>query len=363
MTFDSRIASFIFTTAALQTLTDQEKQAVYASPLWPIVMEIRNTTLREDKSARVFIHRIDIQYNAVIQILLTNEAGMNMFAVARGSGEFHVRSSASMDSHPDYIWGGTTLISSQRPEYVRQQIRKSSSTVSSAIRAVLVITDKHYNSIVNRTVIGYLTSKSNRGSTGHPTIGPIYSHAEATYMIQVAMGERTFGSLPDTFKHEYTRKYETYVAARDKWYSGINEAKTIFGHDKWMIGISHTSKSSLTQIVVGKVRAEGIVKWIDQTRDNFGGGESFFPIDAYDFKVYPSVDYIEEPIRKELDMRLTMLNIYRGVDTDPWAAETYISKSTSYADSIPPVFWGDARATAYWNGSGNTMWLLVDTYE
>lgn len=363
MTTDA-IASLVFTTAALQSMSEQEKQAIYASPMWPIVMEIRNLTLKEDKSPSVFIHRTDYTVSYRLkQILLTNAAGITVCIVADSVGEFHIRNTSSVDAHPDHVWQGATIITSKRVDYIRQQIKKLGSAVRNTIEHSVVIADGHYRDVVSQTVIGYVGSKNSRSGINQPILRSSYDHVESTYLAQVAMGECTFDSLPETFKTEYTRKYEIYVKDRDKWLSAVDKAKTMFSHDKWMVGISQASTGRPTQIVIGKVRTGKIIEWLDGVLKQFNVPHTIIEVGTEDFKVYASVDHIEEPLRKALDMRLTMLNIYRGLETDPWRAEIYLPKFTSYADNIPPVYWDDARVTGYWMGSQRTMWLMVDTYE
>jgi hypothetical protein len=363
MTTDA-IASLVFTTAALQSMTDQEKQAIYASPMWPIVIEIRNLTLRlEDNAPRVFIHRTDYTVSYRLkQILLTNAAGITVCAVAYGSGVFQIRNSTAVDSHPDHVWQGAEVIGSKRVDYIRQQIKKLGSAVRNTIKHSVDIADGYYRDVVSRTVIGYVGSKNGRESIGQPVFRSTYDHVESTYLTQVAMGERTFDSLPETFKTGYMQRYEAYAKARDKWLSAVDKAKTMFSHDKWMIGISQDVTGKPTQIVIGKVRTGKVTAWLDDVLNQFNVSH-IIEVDTEDFKVYASVDHIEEPLRKALDMRLTMLNIYRGLETDPWRAEIYLPKFTNYADNIPPVYWDDARVTGYWMGPQRTMWLMVDTYE
>lgn len=364
MTTDA-IANLVFTTAALQSMSEQEKQAIYASPMWPIVMEIRNLTLKEDKSPSVFIHRTDYTSTYRLkQILLTNAIGMIVCIVADSVGEFHIRNTSSVDCHPDYIWQGATIISSKRVDYVRQQIKKLGSAVRNTIEHSVIIADRHCKEMVSQTVIGYVGSKNSGNGINQPVFRSSYDHTESTYLAQVAMGECTFDSLPETFKTEYTRKYEIYVKARNEWLSAVDKGKTMFSHDKWMIGISQASTGKPTQIVIGKVRTGKIIEGLNDALKQFNTGSHVgFDADTEDFKVYASVDHIEESLRKALDMRLTMLNIYRGLETDPWTAEIYLPKFTSYADNIPPVYWDDARVTGYWTGLQSTMWLMVDTYE
>lgn len=365
MTTRDSIANLIFTTAALQSMSEQEKQAVYASPMWPIVMEIRNLTLKEDKSPSVFIHRTDYTSTYRLkQILLTNAIGMIVCVVAYGNEVFQIRNTSSVDAHPDHVWQGAEVIGSKRVDYIRQQIKKLGSAVRNTIEHSVVIADGHCKAMVSGTVAGYLGSKNSRNGIGQPVFRSNYDHTESTYLVQVAMGECTFDSLPETFKFGYMKRYETYVKARNEWLSAVDKGKTMFSHDKWMIGISQASTGKPTQIVIGKVRTGKIIEGLNDALKQFNTGSHVgFDADTEDFKVYASVDHIEEPLRKALDMRLTMLNIYRGLETDPWTAEIYLPKFTSYADNIPPVYWDDARVTGYWTGLQRTMWLMVDTYE
>lgn len=150
----------------------------------------------------------------------------------------------------------------------------------------------------------------------------------------------------------FTTKYDEYCTKRDS-YNG--DMQSMFGREKWVIGVSKHEQSTNCLYHVMAINAAPLI-------DSLTGIKTLYdyewqPTLAMDS--YRSLDHMPEPLRSELLGSLTMLKVFRKANYSllpDYDKDGYFAANSSYIFQ-PNVGWMQSKALRHVESSGLIMLL------
>lgn len=150
----------------------------------------------------------------------------------------------------------------------------------------------------------------------------------------------------------FTAKYDEYCNKRDS-YNG--DMQSMFGREKWVIGVSKHDNSTSCLYHVMAINAEPLI-------DSLTGVKTIYDLDwqpTLAMDSYRSLDHMPEPLRSELLGSLTMLKVFRKANYSSlpdYDKDGYFAGNSSYIFE-PNVGWTQMKALRHRNDSGLIMLL------
>lgn len=150
----------------------------------------------------------------------------------------------------------------------------------------------------------------------------------------------------------FTTKYDEYCTKRDS-YNG--DMQSMFGREKWVIGVSKHEQSTNCLYHVMAINAAPLI-------DSLTGVKTMYDYDwqpTLAMDSYRSLDHMPEPLRSELLGSLTMLKVFRKANYSllpDYDKDGYFAGNSSYIFE-PNVGWMQIKALRHRNDSGLIMLL------
>lgn len=290
---------------------DRHKRDIMTSPLWPFAVAAVNLVNNANNGNKIVIGDVSrFTNNAIRSIDLVTPDGFRVACIARGGTTdslYHFgRYSSPVRAKPD-IDACFESVKSKNMKYV---IRKLNTPNSDPHNALF---QGHYNAstFVNSIIHKLLARLLSMGRGGWREDSVDIRDDIALSLVRLFVGDLKQHDISGSDSSMIQSYFEKYKQILEKRRQATENSRNFWDNDKWVI-VPNVNDGS---VILGGISRQPLVtafKYID--KDGHAPEPTRFSyLDAVvPFKWYRSYSDVPEDIRKDIDIKLTMLKVSRN---------------------------------------------------
>jgi hypothetical protein len=292
---------------------DATRKEIQASRFWPIIVAAINQVKDPDDSLVVGpIERFTLT-KSLKSVDLVTRAGLRVCAVYRDDEDPDGCIAFGGINEPHRLGGPWSCmhvaVASKNVKYIVRKIKYQDSDPYYAIhnrwRDTKQFLSYQLNCMMERAVRSNGVMPENINIPGYA----------ATALVKAYMGEINKIDIPQHIVTQIETQYREYVNKKEKAKDCVSNLRQMLNNDKWVM-LSDMDGA----VIVGAISKRNLQAALDsyELSGEIPDHNKFTYIDAIvPFKRYPSFDAIEDDIRRDIEMQLTMLKIHTNSDKPP----------------------------------------------